>query len=111
MYYVSYVKNKNSSMKKFCVMTALTSEIVSGGRRVSQCVSRSVLVFNAEDLRNTSVHGCLVLFKCKNFSVDESASTGDWKNAFEYKIESGDMVLITINPGFSKPVVIMPYFG
>ena len=33
------------------------------------------------------------------------------KNAFEYKIESGDMVVITINPDFSKPAVIMPYFG
>ena len=97
-------------MGKFFVMSALTSEIVSGGRKVSQCVSRSILVFNAEDLRNTSICSCLLVFRCKNFSVDEDSSSGDWENAFEYKIESGDMVVITINPDFNKPAVIMPDF-
>ena len=97
-------------MSKFCIMTARRSEVVSGGRRISKCISKTILVFNADGMKNTSINGCGLIFRCKNFSVDEDSSSGDWKNAFEYRIENGDMVVVTINPDFNKPAVIMPYF-
>jgi hypothetical protein len=91
-------------------MTALRSEVISGGRKVSNCISKTILVFNADGMKNTSINGCGLIFRCKNFSVDEDSSSCDWKNAFEYRIENGDMVVVTINPDFNRPAVIMPYF-
>jgi hypothetical protein len=96
-------------MSKFCILSALKSEIISGGRRASQCMSKVVLVFNADELRNTSINGCGLIFRCKRFSVDEKNCIGNWKDAFEHNLEHNDIVVITINQDYKRPATIMPF--
>lgn len=95
-------------MSKFYIMTALRSEVISGGRKVSNCISKTILVFNADILKNTSINGCGQIFRCKNFSLDEEASSGDWKNAFDIT-ECNDMIIITIKTDYVSPSAIFPF--
>lgn len=97
-------------MARFCIMSALKSEIASNGKLASQCESKVVLVFNAEDVRNTSFHGCVIIFRCNGFAIDEEKSVGNWKDAFGYNTEGNDRVVILINPDY-RPGIIVPYFG
>jgi hypothetical protein len=97
-------------MARFCILSALKSEMSSCGEMASQCEGKVVLVFNAENMRNTSVHGCVIMFRCSRFVIDEDKSVGNWKTAFGYNTEGNDMVIITINPDY-KVSVVMPYFG
>lgn len=97
-------------MAKFCILSALKSEMSSGEKGASQCESKVLLVFNAEDTRNASIHGCVIMFRCSGFAIDEEKSVGNWKTAFGYNTEGNDMVIITINPDYKASVVI-PYFG
>lgn len=98
-------------MAKFYAMSALISEIESGGRRVPQCISRVLLVFNADGLRNVSINGCGLTFRCKNFSVDEKVSSYNWRDCFMYELKCNSIFVISIASEFTKPIVIMPYFA
>ena len=95
-------------MSKFFIMSALRSEVISGGREISNCISKTILVFVADDLKNTSINGCGLIFRCRDFSLDEEASSGDWKNAFDIT-ECDDMIIIMIKFDYSSPSVIFPF--
>ena len=93
-------------MAKFYIMSALKSE----QKKTHECDSKVILVFNAENVRNTSIHGCVVEFRCNGFEIDEEKSIGKWNDAFRCSTEGNDKVVITINPDYKRGV-IMPYFG
>ena len=96
-------------MAKFCIMSALRSEVILGERMVSQCLSKAVFVFSADNLKNTSINSCGLIFRCKNFSIDEKNSVGSWKDAFECLTESNDLIIITIKPDYCSPSVPFPF--
>lgn len=97
-------------MAKFCIMSALKSEIASSGKKVCECDSKVLLVFDGENVRNATIHGCVIIFRCNGFVVDEEMSLGGWKNVFGYNTEGNDRVVITINPDY-RPGIFIPYFG
>ena len=63
-------------------MSALKSDLASSGKKICECDSKVLLAFDAEDVRNTTIRGGVIVFRCSGFKVDKEESTGKWNEAF-----------------------------
>lgn len=86
-------------MVKFCINAVLNGGKKSDGR---------ILVFDTNEGIKFSHHSNVIILNCEKFFVDETNSSGNWRDAFNFNEEPPQGILVTVNPGY-KASDIMPY--
>ena len=87
-------------MRKFCIIATPKSEIALSESKV--------FVFSSEMLEHAAKHGNLIMFDCSKFSVDEEASSANWREVFNFNEEPPRGVIVTVNNDY-KSGIVMPY--
>ena len=86
-------------MRKFCIIATPKSETALSESKV-------LFVFSSEMLEHATKHGNVITFDCNGFSIDEKASSSNWREAFNFNEEPPRGVIITVNTGYKSGIVL-----
>jgi hypothetical protein len=89
---------------KYCINAVPESGNVSDGKELGG----RIFVFDTNEAIKSVHHSSVIVLNCEKFVVDETSSSGNWRDAFNFNEEPPQGILVTVNPGY-KASDIMPY--